>query len=115
MANIDLHGEGIDLLYHLIENYSSFGLNEEELAVILVVDHLLRKGNRMVTSDLLSLKMKLKTSEIDKILTNLVRNEYLAYETTDEGMVTSLKPLKEKLLLIQLNGLRAKEIHCPTV
>lgn len=97
MANIDLHGEGIDLLYHLIENYSSFGLNEEELAVILVVDHLLRKGNKLVTSDLLSLKMKLKTSEIDKILSNLVRNDYLAYETTDEGMVTSLKPLKEKL------------------
>ena len=97
MANIDLHGEGVDFLYILIDNYRSFGLKENELAVILVVDHLLRKGNGLVTSDLLSLKMNLKTSEIDKILSDLVRNQYLEYTTTDEGMKTSLKPLKEKL------------------
>lgn len=97
MANIDLHGEGVDFLYLLIDNYRYFGISEKELAVLLVVDHLLRKGNTLVTSDLLSLKMNLKSSEIDKILSDLVRNEYLAYETVGKSMVTSLRPLKQKL------------------
>lgn len=97
MANIDLHGEGVDLRYILLENYHAFGLKETELAVLLMIDHLIRQGNKMVTSDLLSLKMSLKTHEIDKILSDLVKNEYLAYETGPDGMCTSLSPLKEKL------------------
>ena len=62
-----------------------------------MIDHLLRQGNSLITSDLLSLKMSLKTHEIDQILSSLVKNEYLSYEMADEGMHTSLRPLKEKL------------------
>ena len=97
MAHIDLHGEGVDFSYILLDNYRGFGISENELAVIFMIDHLLRQGNQLVTSDILSLKMNLKTHELDQILTALVRNEYLAYETTDKGMCTSLAPLKEKL------------------
>ena len=97
MANIDLHGEGVDFLYILLDHYKQFGLKENELAVLLMIDHLLRQGNHFVTSDLLALKMNYKTHEIDKILSELVKNEYLAYETGPEGMCTSLSPLKEKL------------------
>ena len=97
MANIDLHGDGVDFSYILLDNYRNFGLSETELAVLFMIDHLLRQGNDLVTSDLLSLKMNLKTHEIDKILSELVKNEYLSYETSDEGMRTSLSPLKEKL------------------
>ena len=97
MSNIDLHGEGVDLRYILLDEYHAFGLNENELAVILMVDHLLRKGDRLITSDLLSLKMSLKTHEIDKILSDLVRDGYVAYDTGEEGMRTSLSPLREKL------------------
>lgn len=97
MSNIDLHGEGVDLRYILLDEYHAFGLDENELAVILMVDHLLRKGDRLITSDLLSLKMSLKTHEIDKILSDLVRDGYVAYDTGEEGMRTSLAPLREKL------------------
>ena len=97
MANIDLHGEGVDLHYILLEHYRDLKLNETELSVILMIDHLLRKGNLLVTADLLSLKMTLKTHEIDKILSDLVKREYLSYETGSEGMRTSLSPLKDKL------------------
>ena len=97
MAHIDLHGEGVDFSYILLDNYRNFGLNETELAVIFMIDHLLRQGNQLVTSDMLSLKMRLKTHELDQILASLVRNEYLSYDTTEKGMRTSLAPLKEKL------------------
>ncbi|MBO6285412.1 MAG: DnaD domain protein [Bacilli bacterium] len=97
MANIDLHGAGVDFSYILLDNYRSFGLNEEELAVLFMIDHLLRQGNSLITSDLLSLKMSLKTHEIDHILSELVRNEYISYETGPGGMKTSLQPLKAKL------------------
>ena len=97
MANIDLHGEGVDFSYILLDNYRSFGIDEKELAVLFMIDHLLRQGNSLVTSDLLALKMNLKSHEIDKILSELVRNEYLSYETDAFGMRTSLSPLKEKL------------------
>ena len=97
MANIDLHGAGVDFSYILLDNYRSFGLNEEELAVLFMIDHLLRQGNSLITSDLLSLKMSLKTHEIDRILSELVRNEYISYETGHGGMKTSLQPLKAKL------------------
>lgn len=97
MANIDLHAAGIDFVYVLLDHYHQFGLDEKDLAVILMSDHLLRKGEHLITSDLLSLKMGISSSDIDRILSRLVKEGYLAYETGDEGMVTSLTPLKEKL------------------
>ena len=97
MANIDLHGSGIDFVYVLLDHYHQFGLDEKDLAVVLMTDHLLRKGEHLITSDLLSLKMGLPTSDIDKILSKLVKDGYLSYETGEEGMVTSLSPMKEKL------------------
>ena len=97
MANIDLHGAGIDFRYVLLDHYHQFGLDEKELTVVLMCDHLLRKGEHLITADLLSLKMGLHTSEIDKILTKLLKEGYLSYETGEDGMITSLSPLKEKL------------------
>ena len=97
MANIDLHGAGVDFFYILLDNYKEFGLTEQELSVIFMVDHYLRQGNELVTADLLSLKMNFKTHEIDRILSELVRKELISYEPGDNGMRTSLSPLKEKL------------------
>ena len=97
MANIDLHAAGIDFVYVLLDHYHQFGLNENDLAVILMSDHLLRKGEHLITSDLLSIKMSIPAPDIDKILSKLVKNGFLAYETGEEGMITSLSPLKEKL------------------
>ncbi|MCR5349046.1 MAG: DnaD domain protein [Bacilli bacterium] len=98
MANIDLHGEGVDFSYILLDNYHSLGLTETDLAVIFMIDHLLRQGNDLITSDLLCLKMGLKAHEIDQILSSLVKSGYVAYETGAKGnMCTSLSPLREKL------------------
>lgn len=97
MPNIDLHGAGISFHYLILDYYHSLGISEQELVVLMMVEHCLRQGNDLVTADLLSLKMGLKTHEIDKILSELVKKELLSYEPTDKGMRTSLTPLKEKL------------------
>ena len=97
MPNINLHGAGVNFTYQLLEYYKSFGISENELAVIFMVDHLLCQGNDLITSDLLSLKMKLKTSEIDKILSELLKKNLISYETVNGTMVTSLSPLRIKL------------------
>lgn len=97
MANIDLHGSGIDFVYVLLDHYHQFGLDENDLAVVLMCDHLLRKGNSLITADLLSLKMGLHTADIDKILAKLTKGGFLSFDMGETGMTTSLKPMKEKL------------------
>ncbi len=87
----------INFEYTLMEFYKSLSLTENDIAVIFMVKHLLEQKNTLITADLLSIKMKLPTSEIDQILVNLMKKGYLAYKQTSKGLVTSLEPLEEKL------------------
>jgi DNA replication protein len=84
----------VDFTYALIDCYKKLNLTEEELAVILAIDHLLQQGNTFVTPDMLSLKMNLKPAEIDKALVGLVSRNFLTYEKAEGGMRTSLDNLK---------------------
>jgi DNA replication protein len=89
--------EALDFRYLLIEHYKKIGLDENELSVILVIDHLLEQRNKFITADLLSLRMTLKPDVIDKILVRLITRNLLEYETTNKNIKTSLKPLRTKL------------------
>ena len=89
--------EAIDFRYLLIENYRKLKLNENELATILVIDHLISQGNPFVTSDLLSLKMNLDVKELDKILAKLITKGMFEYKTMGKKTVATLEPLKQKL------------------
>ena len=51
----------------ILDCYKKLGLNENELVVILMIDHLLEQGNTLITGDALSMKMKLSAPEIDAI------------------------------------------------
>lgn len=97
MVNPQLSMDAVDFRYILLDTYKKIGIPESELAVILMVDHLLRQENTFITADLLSLKMTMKTKEIDAILASLVKKEYISYDVSPEGMRTSLEPLKRKL------------------
>jgi hypothetical protein len=55
--------QAVDFRYILLDDYKKLGISEEELSVIMMVDHLLRRGNDLVTADLLSLKMNYKTAD----------------------------------------------------
>ena len=57
--------EALDFRFLLLENYKKLKLNEQELATIFMIDHLVSPGNPFVTADLLSLKMSLDIKEID--------------------------------------------------
>ncbi|MCQ2795683.1 MAG: DnaD domain protein, partial [Bacilli bacterium] len=87
----------INFEYTLMEFYKSLSLSENEVAVIFMVKHLIEQKNTLITADLLAIKMKLSSNEIDIILVNLMKKGYLAYKQTPKGLITSLEPLEEKL------------------
>ena len=89
--------EALDFRYLLLENYKKLKITENELATIMMIDHLIGQGNPFVTADLLSLKMSLDLKEIDKILASLLRKKMLEYVTTGKKTATTLEPLKQKL------------------
>ena len=88
--------EALDFRYLLLEYYRKLRLNENELATILMIDHLLGQKNTLVTPDLLSLRMSLSSKELDKIFVSLIERGYLIFDTGKKIKV-SLKPLKKKL------------------
>ena len=88
--------EALDFRYLLLEYYKKLRLTENDLAVILMIDHLLEQKNVLITPDLLSIRMNLKMAEIDKIMVSLIDKGFLDYDLTKKVKV-SLKPLKKEL------------------
>ena len=89
--------EAIDFRFLLLENYKKLKLNEQELATIFMIDHLISQGNPLVTQDLLSLKMTLDVASIDKILAGLLTKGFITFVSQDGRTITSLEPLKKSL------------------
>lgn len=71
--------------YLLLDSYSRLGLSETELAVCLMIKHLNEQGNNFITADMLSLKMSLKTKEIDETIASLMKKRFLNYLPSEEG------------------------------
>lgn len=89
--------DAVDFRFILLDQYKKLGISENELAVLMMLDHLLRQGNRLITADMLSLKMNLKTREIDALLVSLLQKNFISYENGSHGMRTSIEPLKKVL------------------
>ena len=89
--------EAIDFRFLLLENYKKLKISENQLVIILMIDHLLSQGNPFITADLLSLKMSLDIKEIDRLIADLLTRGLMEYATANGKTVTSLNPLKEKL------------------
>jgi len=87
----------LDFKYLLLDNYKKYKINENTLATIFVIDHLVNQGNSFITAELLSLKMSLDVKEIDKILAALITKGYLEYRVSGSKTICSLNPLKERL------------------
>ena len=84
----------LDFKFLLLENYKKLKISEQELATILMIDHLSNQGNYLITADLLSLKMSLKTKEIDSILADLFTRGFIEFTSKGKKTMTSLDPLK---------------------
>lgn len=89
--------EAIDFRFLLLENYKKLQITENQLVIVLMVDHLLSQGNPFITADLLSLKMSLDVKDIDTLIADLLTKGLLEYTTLNGKTVTTLNPLKEKL------------------
>ena len=88
--------EALDFRYLLLEYYKKLRLSENEVVVILMIDHLLEQKNTLITPDLLSLKMNISSKELDKILVNLLERDLIVYDMGKKVKV-SLKSLHKKL------------------
>lgn len=88
----------IDYRYLLVDTYKSLGLSENDLALLLVVDNILREGPTLITAELLALKMNIDVKELDKMLVSLMNRGFLEF-TNDysSSLVTSVRPLYNRL------------------
>ena len=97
MAIQNVTMDAVDFRYRLLENYKRLRIQEKQVIALLMVDHLLRGGNPLITGDLLSLKMNYSVSECDSLLAGLVKDGFLSYDAGEGKMRTSLDPLKKRL------------------
>lgn len=89
--------KALDFEYLLLEFYKVLNIQEREVIVILMIEHLLKQGNDFITSDLLALKMKYDIKEIDASLSVLFTKGYLEYKEVNNELHTSLDSLKKTL------------------
>lgn len=93
-----MKNEALDFNYLLLDNYKKLNLTENDVATLLMIDHLIKDGNLFITAELLSLKMALPIQEIDKIFADLLTRGFIEYSVSNNSTVTTLKPLRDKLL-----------------
>jgi len=106
----------VSFRYAILDSYKKLQLSEQDLVVVLMIDHLLEQGNILVTADLLSMKMTYSVKELDTEMVSLVKRGFLVYDTSDGGMKTSLDPLKnlvyrefQKAMEVEQSNLMSKE------
>lgn len=89
----------------LVNNYKKMDLNENELAVIFVVDSLLNQGETFITPDMLSLKMTLPFEEIDNCFTGLIKRCYLSidkdFKLSIDNLINLLKTKYQDDIVIE--------------
>jgi DNA replication protein len=81
--------------YLLLDYYKELKINEAELAVLLMIDHLNSQDNAFVTSDELVLKMSMSKEDIDKIMAGLYAKNYIEFSTEGDKPSISIRPLKK--------------------
>lgn len=98
MDKYDYLFEQIDWKTLLLDNYRNLNLSEEEVMVILVSDYCNKQGEKVITPELLSLKMTYTPQKISEILTQLMNKSLLFLEDVDGKLVTSLRGIKRILV-----------------
>ena len=68
-------------------------MTEEELVVVLLIDHLLQDGNTFINAKTLALNMNYDEKKLDKILTVLLEKHYIDYQVKEKNLAITLEPL----------------------
>jgi DNA replication protein len=95
---MDFSYKDLDWRKLLVKHYKNYGLNENDLAVVLCLNDILSSVSSLVTDDDLVSYMTLSKEDIDKILVKLLDKKFIAYIHKDDKMVTSLQPLFDRIL-----------------
>ena len=91
------NANAINFSYLLIDLYKKVPLTEEELVVILVLDHLISQGNKLISSSTLALNMSYEEKKIDDILAKLYERKVIDIVIEPTGLTISIDPLKKIL------------------
>ncbi|MGN1296015.1 MAG: DnaD domain protein [Bacilli bacterium] len=89
--------QNLDYRFVLVDAYKSLGLNEMDLAVLLVCDNILKEQPMLITPDVLALKMTYDLKTLDEVLVNLLNKGYLSYDSKGKTIITSIQPTLEKV------------------
>lgn len=84
----------IDWKSVLISTYRTLALSEEEVMVILVSDYCISQGEKLITPELLALKMTLDYQKISSLLTKLVSKSLIFVEEKNGKLETNLRGVK---------------------
>lgn len=87
----------IDFTYLLIDYYKELEITNDELVVLLMIEHLINDGDKLITNSNLEVKLNMSSSEIDRVLDSLFNKKIISYQTVGKDFVTTLDPLKEVL------------------
>lgn len=84
----------------LLRHYKAkaYDLTDNEVLAVFIIDDLLSIQETLVTADDLATYMRLSSDELDKILTSLLDKKDIEYKNENGKFVTSLDPLKKKIL-----------------
>ena len=100
----------LDFHFLLLEYYKRLLIKEDELAVLLMLDHLILQGNDFVTPEMLGLVMNFSTENLDAIFVRLINRGLLEFKDDKGTMKTSLNPLRSRLVLeFQIDYEKSKE------
>ena len=106
---MDKFSEVFDWRSVLVEQYKNFGLDEQELSIILVIHAQKNKGIKFITPDLLSLNMVMSFKDVDKNFSKLIKKNLVSFQKEEEGFEVSLEPLKKKLLAIYYENINKEK------
>lgn len=91
------NANAINFSYLLIEFYKKIELSEDELVVVLVIDHLISQNNSLINSSSIALNMNFDEKKVDDILAKLYEKKLIEILLNNGSVSISLEPLKKNL------------------
>ena len=99
MTSVEKFSSFMDWKTIIVDSYKDLGLDEIDLAIVLIIDRYKSEGQLLVSPDLIALKHTASCETIDSHLSNLMSKGYVSIVDSKSGLETSLKPLIDKLVL----------------
>ena len=81
----------------LLEYYKELNINNDELLVLLMANHLIEEGEITLTNELFEIKLNMSFADIDNAFNSLLTKKYITFETINDEFCASLKNIKNLL------------------